>query len=793
MNIALIGLGKRGNKIVDQFLKYDDRTGHGIVKSAVAVDAADRLKKLDRVPRGHRVLIGRSGASGGVGTNNDLGAEVVEEGLPEIQNVIDTVGHGRIDAFLIVTNMGSGIGGGAGVLATHLDRLYDEPIYGLGVIPDREGVYLVNAARLFQPFASSVDNLLLFDDSAWRDLIREEGSDAVTEELVSQFGSLFAAGENTADPVESPSTASDVIDTLSCGGISTVGYASRTVESESGLIGRFIGRNDDNPDETIAISTLVREATNDRLALPCDLEDTAQALVVASGQTSHIDESELERGREWLTSELGSDAVRASTRPLSRSQSVEVVVLCSGLANVSRIDELQQVALAAKQQERREAVDELHEKATKRISLAKEARADGDFERAFEHSTKSVEYLEDARERVREHDLEDVNDVGEELEVARQLRTQIDRDRVSFDKFSDELGRLETRLDELESSLEDGGDDAALEQTDDVSETLADLDEQLSAHEFDELADRLDALRQRYESLTGARGEIQSSRQPAMAVPTSASPSVSLAYDDLKEIGPIGSGGNADVYRATGTTSEGEISVAVKEPRMNGTLHAETIDRFIDEAETWAKLDDDDHIVDIVDYGSQPLPWIAMEYMDAGHLGERISDFDLEQALWTAIATTEAVLHAHRRGVAHLDLKPENVLFRSVEDGWDVPKVADWGLSKHLLEHSASIDGLSPQYAAPEQFDDVYGPVDDITDIYQLGALFYEVFTGEPAYKGQPARVMQQVMNDRPTPPSEVADVPSELDEILLTAMATDREDRYEHVVYLRDELQALR
>ncbi len=113
------------------------------------------------------------------------------------------------------------------------------------------------------------------------------------------------------------------------------------------------------------------------------------------------------------------------------------------------------------------------------------------------------------------------------------------------------------------------------------------------------------------------------------------------------------------------------------------------------------------------------------------------------------------------------------ILFRSVLDAWDAPKVADWVLSKHLFRHSKSVEGVTPHYAAPEQFDEAYGPVDDITDIYQLGAVFYELFTGRPPFDGRPTQVMRAVMDDDPTPPSEYADVPAELEEILLAALGT--------------------
>jgi serine/threonine protein kinase len=254
----------------------------------------------------------------------------------------------------------------------------------------------------------------------------------------------------------------------------------------------------------------------------------------------------------------------------------------------------------------------------------------------------------------------------------------------------------------------------------------------------------------------------------------------------------VGSGGNADVTRASHPAPDGRVTLAIKELRMGGTIQLDAVDRLLAEAETWDKLDDHDHVVGVVDYDSRPLPWIAMEYMDGGHLGPRMGTMDTDQALWTALAVTKGVRHAHRRGVAHLDLKPENVLFRTVEGAWDVPKVADWGLSKHLLDHSKSVEGLSPQYAAPEQFDDAYGAVDDVTDVYQLGAVFYALFTGRPPFTGRPTAVMRAVMDERPRPPSELATVPPAVDEVLLTALETEKADRYDSVVYLRDAFRDL-
>jgi serine/threonine protein kinase len=100
---------------------------------------------------------------------------------------------------------------------------------------------------------------------------------------------------------------------------------------------------------------------------------------------------------------------------------------------------------------------------------------------------------------------------------------------------------------------------------------------------------------------------------------------------------------------------------------------------------------------------------------------------------------------------------------------------------------------MSPQYAAPEQFDpETYGKTDNVTDIYQLGAVFYELFTGRPPFTGKPFEVIEKIRNEKPTPPSEFADIPKELDDILLTALSTEKSDRYEDVLYMRDKFNQI-
>ena len=222
MKLAMIGFGQAGGKIVDKFVEYDAQTGSQIVRAAVAVNSAKAdLMGLTNIPKDQRVLIGQSRVKGhGVGADNELGAEIAEEDIDEVQGAIDGIPVHEVDAFLVCAGLGGGTGsGGAPVLAKHLKRIYTEPVYGLGVLPgsDEGGIYTLNAARSFQTFVREVDNLLVFDNDSWRKTGEsvQGGYDEINEEIVKRFGILFGAGEVQAgqEIAESVVDSSEIINT----------------------------------------------------------------------------------------------------------------------------------------------------------------------------------------------------------------------------------------------------------------------------------------------------------------------------------------------------------------------------------------------------------------------------------------------------------------------------------------------------------------------------------------------------------------------------------------------------
>ena len=360
---------------------------------------------------------------------------------------------------------------------------------------------------------------------------------------------------------------------------------------------------------------------------------------------------------------------------------------------------------------------------------------------------------------------------------------------VSESSYKEDYSTLVADLDEA-ARLAKNGD---LQQARDRLTTL-EMDilatEEIPDEEKAEYATDLDGLeRRRQRLLSRVTDKLRQHRIPDVVAQ---SLNISVEYPELEINELLGSGSTADVFSATAPTEHGSPTIAIKRPHVQGTLHTEAATRILTEAERWNKIDDHGHIVGVIDWDQRPLPWIAMEYLDGGDLTARAGEMQPRQALWTAAKLADAVHHAHRNGVVHLDLKPENILFRSVADRWDIPKIADWGLSRYLIEQTHSVEGLTPQYAAPEQFDSTYGTVDDLTDIYQLGAVLYELFTGRPPFKGDQTAVMHSTLKESPTPPSQLAAVPTQVDRIILQCLAKQKSARPESAVIIRNQLWRL-
>ncbi len=364
MKLAMIGFGQAGGKIVDRFVEYDAKNDLGVVKEAIAINTADTdLQGLECVPEDNRVLIGADKVrvkGHGVGADNERGAEVAEADIDILLNKMNDIPVHEVDAFLIVAGLGGGTGsGGSPVLARELGRRYTEPVYGLGVLPAETegGLYTMNAARSLKTFIDEVDALMLFDNDEWRESGESVagGYDTINDELVKRYCLMFAAGEvGVGDGVaESVVDSSEIINTLDCGGLASVGFASDTVDlSGQGFISSMFGSDDggtagDDAEDVNRITSLTRQAVLGRLTFPCEIDSTKRALVVVSGPAEKLNRKGIESARRWIEDECGTMEVRGGDYPVDSDQ-VSVTVLLGGITDSDRITEMQEKAVKAK-------------------------------------------------------------------------------------------------------------------------------------------------------------------------------------------------------------------------------------------------------------------------------------------------------------------------------------------------------------------------------------------------------------------------------------------------------------
>ena len=345
----MIGYGQAGGRVADTFLEFAKRTGQNFVIRALAINTArSDLMGLKNIPMEDRLLVGESLTKGhGIGADNELGAKVATDEIYTVQSAIDKRGTHQVDAFMVIAGLGGGTGsGGAPVLARRLKKLYEEPVYGLGILPAKEegSLYSLNAARSLVTFVNEVDNLFLFDNDAWKsggETVKEAFVD-INEEIVRRFGILFGAGESN-EVGQMVVDAAEVMNTLKGGGISAVGYAAEEIGSE-GMFKKFFGKKGttlEKMDSVTRITSLTRRAVAGRLTIPCDPSTAERALIIAAGPPKELSRKGMEKSKERIEELIRGTEVRGGDFPVVRSQHVATVVLFSGVSDIPRIKQLQ--------------------------------------------------------------------------------------------------------------------------------------------------------------------------------------------------------------------------------------------------------------------------------------------------------------------------------------------------------------------------------------------------------------------------------------------------------------------
>lgn len=263
----------------------------------------------------------------------------------------------------------------------------------------------------------------------------------------------------------------------------------------------------------------------------------------------------------------------------------------------------------------------------------------------------------------------------------------------------------------------------------------------------------------------------------------------------------IGRGGMADVFEGVDLRLGRKVAIKLLKSDLASDETFES--RFAKEAQASAKMAHPT-IVRIYDAGEEvstdsngnqiKTPFIIMEYVNGKLLRDLMHEkkLSLKEAVDFAKGVLTALEISHKAGIIHRDIKASNIMVTAEGQ----VKVMDFGIARAISDssetqaHTAGIVGTA-QYFSPEQ---ARGEaVDSRTDLYSMGVLLYEMLAGRPPFKGDTAvSVAYQHVSEKVSPPSEHnPEITPELDQVVLNALAKDREERFQTAEQFRDHLMA--
>ena len=283
--------------------------------------------------------------------------------------------------------------------------------------------------------------------------------------------------------------------------------------------------------------------------------------------------------------------------------------------------------------------------------------------------------------------------------------------------------------------------------------------------------------------------------------------------------GEVGRGGMGIILNALDTDIRRQVAMKV----ISGGSGApkESIERFVEEVQVQGQLEHP-HICPVHELGTdvQGRVYFTMKMVKGSSLAEMVKQETetpvsadprrLTDILGTFLKICDGLAYAHSKGVIHRDLKPGNIM---VGDFGEV-YVMDWGLARIMGHADGRKEGLvitdraedrdtmktmsgsvvgTPAYMPPEQARGLVDEMDERSDIYSLGALLYELLTTAPPFTGRtPWDILERVCGEDSVSPSLKAperEIPPELDAVVLKCLAKDREERYQSVQELKDEI----
>ena len=221
----------------------------------------------------------------------------------------------------------------------------------------------------------------------------------------------------------------------------------------------------------------------------------------------------------------------------------------------------------------------------------------------------------------------------------------------------------------------------------------------------------------------------------------------------------LGEGGMGSVYRAVQIGLEREVAVKVLPRALS--QKPDFVTRFEREARTVASLDEHPNIISIIEYGTdQGISFVVMPLMAGGSLSQRINTsepYALDQIADLIEPLASALDFAHQQGIVHRDIKPDNILFNSL----NAPFITDFGIAKILQADVTSLTAVgaavgTPTFMAPEQWRGE--GVTPATDQYALAVVVFLLVTGQLPFEATtPQALMYKHLNETPQPPNVFA------------------------------------
>jgi eukaryotic-like serine/threonine-protein kinase len=270
-----------------------------------------------------------------------------------------------------------------------------------------------------------------------------------------------------------------------------------------------------------------------------------------------------------------------------------------------------------------------------------------------------------------------------------------------------------------------------------------------------------------------------------------------ILADRYRIVESIGRGGMGVVYKVQHTRIGKLLAMKVLSGEMS--QNPEVVRRFKREALAVSKLGSP-NTVQVFDFGvSEGLTYLVMELVSGRNLGRVLQaegPMPFMRLGRIVLQVCNSLAEAHRKGIVHRDVKPENVMLVPVEGGGEVAKVLDFGLAK--LREGEGVNDVTcqgtivgtPNYMAPEQIQGL--EVDARTDVYSVGALMYRLATGHTPFRAaSPMAVLSKHLHEIPIPPADRAPelgIPLGFSRLVMRALRKDPGDRFATV----EALQAL-